>query len=123
MYIGYDLDLNDFDRFLADNCEFQERQRLAIKIIEDIITTHGKKNLLRCVTELARVEYNIRELQPWVRDHVVHALLSFILGININEKFLNSSVDYFQWKLAGLLHDVGYPVQIAKDILKPFTAK
>jgi len=57
----------------------------------------------------------------------VHALLSFILGIYINEKFLKPLsgilVDDFQWKLAGLFHDVGYPAQVAKDILRPFTEK
>lgn len=51
------------------------------------------------------------------------ALLSFILGIYLNEKFLCKPADIFQWKLAGLLHDFGYPIQIARDILEPFTTK
>lgn len=88
------------------------------------MTAHGKQELLRHVVELARVEQGIRELEPWVRDHVVHALLSFLLGIHINEDLLKPSgyaVKPFQWKLAGLFHDVGYPAQVAKDILKPFT--
>ena len=124
---NYDCDPYEIERFLTHRRTFLERQREAIHIIEGIMTTHGKKELLRHIAELARVEHGIRELEPWVRDHVVHALLSFILGIYLNEKFLRpligSHIDDFQWKLAGLFHDVGYPAQVAKDILRPFTAK
>jgi len=124
---NYDCDRYEIKHFLTHRGTFLERQREAIHIIESIMTTHGKKELLRHIVELARVEHGIRELEPWVRDHVVHALLSFILGIYLNEKFLRPLigilVNDFQWKLAGLFHDVGYPVQVAKDILRPFTAK
>jgi hypothetical protein len=81
---------------------------------------HGKKVLLKPVAQLAEVEYGIRWIDPKVRDHVVHALLSFLLGIFINEHFLKPKeqpVNSFQWKLAGLFHDVGYPAQIGQDIL------
>jgi len=44
-----------------------------------------------------------------------------------HQKFLRPligiPVDDFQWKLAGLFHDVGYPAQIARDILRSFTEK
>lgn len=126
--------------FLFAKVNFQQRQGKAIRLIDDTLAVHGKDQLLRYVTELARVEYGIRELEPWVRDHVVHAVSSFLLGIFINRFFLRPHlrtfsellfkrtpsfdrfVNYFQWKLAGLLHDVGYPVQIAEDVLKPFTS-
>ena len=110
--------------FLTEPNDFLTRQAIAIGIIEAIMTTHQKQELLRHVVQLARVEHGIRELEPWVRDHVVHALLSFLLGIFINEHLLKPSglsVNAFQWKLAGLFHDVGYPAQVAKDILKPYT--
>lgn len=104
---------------------FLEKQKEAIKIIENTMAVHGKEKLLSQVVELARVEHGIRELEPWVRDHVVHAVLSFILGIYLNNEFIEPTgkiiVNEFQWKLAGLFHDIGYPVQIAKDILDPFT--
>lgn len=112
--------------FLFKRWGFQRRQKEAISIVNGIMTTHGKQELLGHVAELARVEYGIRELEPWVRDHVVHALLSFILGIHINENFmrpLGYRVDSFQWKLSGLFHDIGYPVQVAGDVAKPFTDK
>jgi hypothetical protein len=84
---------------------------------------HGKGPLLKQVSELARVELGIRELEPWVRDHVVHALLSFVLGIYLVEEFVEDSpirAFKLQWKIAGLFHDVGYPVQVSRDLLKPF---
>jgi hypothetical protein len=124
----YDCHRNDMQCFLTYLGPFAGRQNKAIQIIEGIMTAHGKKKLLHYVAELARVEYGIRELEPCARDHVVHGLLSFILGIYLNEKFLKpmgaESVNTLQWELAGLFHDVGYPAQVAKDaILEPFTAK
>jgi hypothetical protein len=120
----YDYGCNrpEIKTFLMTPVPFLDRQQRAIKIIEGVLAAHGKEKLLCYLAELARVEHGIRELEPWVRDHVVHAVLSFILGAYINERFLKTScaVDRFQWKIAGLLHDVGYPVQIASDILRPF---
>jgi hypothetical protein len=116
----YDCREDQINHFLTIPASFDERQKEAIKIIEGIMTVHGKKELLSCVAELARIEHGIRELEPWARDHVVHALLSFLLGIYIQNKFFalkGISVNEFQWKLAGLFHDVGYPVQIAKDAM------
>lgn len=112
--------------FFMITWDFLTRQEQAIKVIERIMMAHGKEDLLRYVVELARIEHGIRELEPWVRDHVVHALLSFVLGICVNERMLRPAglaVDHFQWKLAGLFHDVGYPAQVAKDILRAFTDK
>ncbi|MFW9940473.1 MAG: hypothetical protein ACFFFT_05490 [Candidatus Thorarchaeota archaeon] len=121
----YHCNKNEMLDFLNFTGPFENRQQIAIDIIEGIMTRHGKEHLLSHVVELARVEQGIKELEPWVRDHVVHAVLSFILGIFINERFLTPvmevSVDSFQWKLSGLFHDVGYPIQIGQDIMKPFT--
>jgi hypothetical protein len=123
----YDYDCNEakIEQFLCFKGRFIDRQKIAMNIIEDIMKTHGKEKLLKYVVELARVELGIRELKPSARDHVVHALLSFILGIYINEKFLIdvTRVNDFQWKLTGLFHDIGYPTQIAKGILAQYTEK
>jgi hypothetical protein len=126
-FYDYGCDYNEIQSFLFDPLEFMQRQNKAIKIIDGIMTMHGKQELRQHVSELARIEHGIRELEPWVRDHVVHALLSFLLGIQINENFFEPNgwhkVSTFQWKLAGLFHDIGYPMQIGKDIIKPFINK
>lgn len=113
--------------FLMHEHDFLKRQKMAITAIDNIMKAHNKQQLLHHVTELARIEHGTMELEPWVRDHVVHALLSYLLGIYINEHFIiniiGNKVDSFQWKLAGLFHDIGYPAQIAKDILKSYTDK
>jgi len=113
----YDLSEDMISPFLFQTRSFSSRQRCAIEIVRRIMTAHGKGNLIGTVIELARVEQGIRELEPNQRDHVVHALFSFVLGIYVNEgvlrRFWEASVDAFQWKLAGLFHDVGYPVELA----------
>lgn len=118
-FFGYEL-----EDFLKTSEPFPQRQKKAKILIRNIMTKHGKADLFKYVTELARVEYDSRKLAPSLRDHVVHAMLTFILGIYINEKFLTSSdiqVEPFQWKLASLFHDIGYPVHVANnDLLKPF---
>lgn len=123
--IGYGCNVNSIQDFMRPHTDFLARQDKAIRIIKTIMTSHGKKKLLPQVVELAKVEHGIRELELWVRDHVVHAMLTFILGIYINDEFMRYTfdhpVDHFQWKLAGLFHDIGYPAQVAKDILEQFT--
>lgn len=115
---------HEIEHFLSGQLSFLERQEEAVNIMSAILATHGKEALLGCLAELAIVETKIRELEPWVRDHVVHSLLTYILGIFLNEKFIKPSigilVNHFQWKLTGLLHDVGYPIEIAKNVMKPF---
>ena len=95
-----------------------EMQNKATSIVEIIMKEHGKNKLRDYISELAKVEYNLSSLGPDFRDHVVHSVLCFILGAYINEKYLNPihkvRVDEFQWKLAALFHDIGYPVELAK---------
>lgn len=115
----YDSNPDEIATFLTQQ-SFSKRQEAAINIIDRIMAAHSKRKLLRYVSNLARIEVSIGELEPYARDHVVHALLTYLLGIYLNEHFLktnnDNSVNRFQWELASLLHDVGYPVQMAKDV-------
>jgi hypothetical protein len=119
------------EQFLNSSGTFGQRRDRGIDLIGGIMKAHGKIKLLECVAELARIEQGMRELELapdyYTRDHVVHAVLSFLLGIYLKEKFLEPEVscviDTFQWELAGLLHDVGYPVELAKDIVVSFSRK
>ena len=103
---------------------FSKKQEKAIEIITDIMAKHGKEGFRKQFADLAKFESDIRTLRPTHRDHVVHSMYSFILGIAINENYLKSSnvyVNTFEWKLASLFHDIGYPIQVASRLLKPFT--
>jgi hypothetical protein len=118
----YDVSPYDVGRVLLDKVDFEERQKRAIGFINGVLTEHGKGRLLAYVTQLAAVESGIKQLDPRQRDHVVHAIRVFVLGIYLNEFFLGpNAVDPFQWKIAGLTHDGGYPLQIASKVGSPFS--
>jgi hypothetical protein len=124
----YSCYLWEIQPFLEGQLRFENRRGVGEKIIGDILREHGKQELIGCLAELAKIETGFRELEPYARDHVVHALLTFILGIYINERFIKGNThegtmpSAFQWKLAGLLHDIGYPIEISMKVMKPFVA-
>ncbi len=109
----------DLENFLFFRKRFQNKQKLAIKIIEDIMASHGKEDIFKYVSYLADVEYGTLGLNQRYRDHVVHALLTFLLGIYFKECFFQENLELspFQWKIASLFHDIAYPVQVSNDIL------
>jgi hypothetical protein len=115
-------DIYNIKDFL-ESTNFEDRQRIAQKLIGHVLAQHGKDKILTFVNRLAEVEYKIRELEPWVRDHVVHAFLTFMLGAYIweklipNKKFFEENIQ-FQWKIAGPLHDIAYPIEIAHNLGK-----
>jgi len=86
---------------------------------------HGKRHLFEHVSQLYRVEDGMHSMIPYHRDHVLHTLLCFLLGIYINEKFIpvfkKKIVDPFQWEIAALFHDIGYPIEMAyREIIGPY---
>ncbi|TAL18146.1 hypothetical protein EPN96_02330 [bacterium] len=107
--------------------KFEKRQETSIDIIEKILDIHGKGDIVKFLGKLAKIEPKIQDLQPWVRDHVVHAINTFLLGVYFLETVdfptpEQSRFDYpFMWKLCGPTHDLGYPVEIAKNIDVQFT--
>ena len=107
-----------------DKLKFEERQRKSINIITQILNVHGKEKVVRFLGRLASMEPKIQELQPWVRDHVVHAINTFLLGVYILEKvdilpLISVRFDYrFMWKLSGPTHDLGYPIEMAHNVKK-----
>jgi len=128
-------DLNSWDLFkvsLTDNngkidkLKFDKRQKKSLELIKKILTIHGKQDIVQYLAKLASIEPRIQELQPWVRDHVVHAINTFLIGVYIFEKvnfppFKGARFDYpFMWKLCGPTHDLGYPVEIAHNVKKSY---
>lgn len=117
----------ELEEFLSLQPGSTERRDYSIVLIREIMTAHSKESLHKYLSELGRIEAGIQELEPWVRDHVSHAIHCFVFGIFINEFYLkdnfNIRIDSFQWKLAGLFHDIGYPVEIAQNLLTPYNNK
>jgi len=127
----YGLKINEVHEFMylkTNKTDFPRKQEKAVGIIKEIMIAHKKDQLYPYLKELADFEYNARGIAPYLRDHVVHALLSFILGICIKEKFIKyfkqkDEVSELQWKIAGLFHDIGYPLEVASNIMGSFTKK
>lgn len=132
---GTSVDLDDWKLFKEpltnksgkiDKSKFKKRQKKSLEIIRKILNVHGKEDIVYFLGNLASIEPKIQELQPWVRDHVVHAINTFLIGVYILEKvnfppFKGARFDYpFMWKLCGPTHDLGYPIEIAHNIKKPF---
>ena len=115
---------NKIEKFMevdADN--YEERQGLALDISSDILYTHSKEDLPKIAISLANLERNLKDIQPYQRDHVCHALLTFLLGyfmilkLNLEKHLLDF---LFQWKVVALLHDIGYPLEITDRINNEF---
>lgn len=121
----YNCTRTEIEKSLESGLKEKQRQERIEKIIREIMSRHGKEELYGYIIELGNVERGTRTLKGWFRDHVFHTLQTFLLGIYIDKFFLKDSLKNndlrFQWKLASLFHDVGYPLQIAKDIVEPYT--
>ncbi len=107
-------DLNLIERLLRTPWQETEiRKNLAKEIADSILDKHGKGETVKIgIATLSDIEGRISELQGHIRDHVVHAVLTFLLGVYINVK-LNLGVSPLEWKLCALLHDIGYPFEMA----------
>jgi hypothetical protein len=65
------------------------------------------------------------------RDHFTHSVWVFLLGLgiyagNVNYRctYINSSAKFlYQWGMASLLHDIGYPVEIVFNQFKQYVEK
>lgn len=103
----------EFENLSRDDI-FAKRLDMAIKLIKYIMERHKKSEISTCIADLAKYELKIRDLNPKHRDHVVHTMFTFILGIYINETYMKKlgvPVNPLQWKIACLFHDIGYLVK------------
>jgi len=92
---------------------------LAISVVDDIAAKHGKESLFSLFKNLHDFEKSQRNNnEQRGRDHIIHSVTCFFLGIYINEEFLKNYEAYvepFEWKLASLFHDIAYPLEIDID--------
>lgn len=90
----------------------------AAEAIKAITKNSGKKDIPNTLTQLYEVEVTVRELLPTARDHVVHSLNTYLIGLWLRERLaLNIDDFHFQWMLAALFHDIGYPIELASRII------
>jgi len=104
------------------NSDINKKQTQAENLVKEIMEHHKKGDLAKHTGELYKVESATMSLTG-KRDHVVHAINTFILGLYINVKYLNKEVDLFQWKLASLFHDIAYPLEISQKIIERYYEK
>jgi hypothetical protein len=75
----YDCDYKEVEDLLLYEKRFPEKQLKAIEIIKKVVERNEKQSFGHQMDELARIESGIRDIEPWLRDHVVHATLSFFI--------------------------------------------
>lgn len=102
-----------------DESKIGSKYQPAKELTKKLVKPHNKEPLYQHIVELYNVEKATRSLTE-ERDHVIHALNTFLLGVYINKKYLVNSVDIFQWKLAALFHDIAYPLKISQEIIERY---
>ena len=120
----YDLTKDEIEDFFNQNNLYPQRLQDGLHIIKKVMDTHGKSEIANHLYELSRIEPPYIKIDDESRDHVVHALQTYVLGIYLNESFLTRSrtnIKPFPWKVACLFHDIGYPTRIARGILKTYS--
>ncbi|MCZ7404426.1 MAG: hypothetical protein O8C67_05790 [Candidatus Methanoperedens sp.] len=105
------------------NAKIPEKYNLVEPLVKDLVKPHGKDQLYLHIAELYNVEKATMILTDRRRDHVIHALNTFLLGLYINDNFLVTKVHGFQWKLASLFHDIAYPLEISQEIIGSYLDK
>ncbi len=120
-YHHYDCNATEIKEFYESS--MSEKSNKAIYLIKNILTINRKQETYKYLEQLNNIENAIIPLK-FQRDHVIHTLNCFLLGIYINEYFFSqntiSKVNIFQWKLASLFHDIGYQLQIADRLISNF---
>ena len=123
--VGYrkDLDKKAIYKFYTTS-DHEIKFECVEQIIKKLVEPNGKKKIYLHIDKLHKIEKDTMSLTG-KRDHVIHALNTYLLGLYINDKYLATKVNEFKWKLAAPFHDVAYPIEIAAlhpEIFAPMTS-
>ncbi len=111
-------------KFLDYNNNYEYRLNDGLHIIKNILAEHGKSQIADHLYDLSKLEPVLGNIDIESRDHVLHTLQTYILGVYLSESFLlpqGVEIRPFTWKIACLFHDIGYPVKIAQEMLKKYS--
>lgn len=111
--------------------KYEKRQDIALDIIEKILSCHGKIGISPYIKQLVKIEPVMMQLQERLRDHIVHSIYTFLIGIYVKSKLSstpNDNIEYkgefaFRWKLCSSLHDIGYPIEIFDNLINTWNSK
>ncbi|MCP4604146.1 MAG: hypothetical protein GY847_27100 [Proteobacteria bacterium] len=112
----------------------------AFKVYEAFLETYKMPGLNQLFNRLRTYEENVAETIPKHRDHYLHSVEVFILGLALyckNETISNSidkAIKYkdsyhdskeeflYRWGLTALFHDIGYPVELLNGSLQQYAS-
>jgi hypothetical protein len=122
-YSKYGISRVDVYKILNSQNGFKGKKSYALATIAKIMKKHDKEPMLLTLVDLAKVENGMRIIEKRSRDHVLHAMFTYILGIYIYDKYYYKfrKITPLQWKIAGLFHDIGYLLEYSFYICKYFT--
>lgn len=119
-----DLDIKAIYKFYTTS-DHDIKFKCVEQIIKKLVESNGKKKIYLHIDKLHKIEKDTTSLTG-KRDHVIHALNTYLLGLYINDKYLATKVNEFKWKLTAPFHDIAYPIEIAAlhpEISMPMTSK
>lgn len=112
----------------------------AQKVYSKFLYTYRLRGLAEVIEAMKKFEIASTGIIPKQRDHYIHTVNVFILGLsiftfnNIVRENFKISCNYpdryptieeeflYRWGMASLFHDVGYPLEIAYKTIKEFTS-
>jgi len=107
-FFGLEYIMNNLREFFKNPV-----RNVTIDLIRQILREHNKDVLAKKMEELAFIETGVREFDATLRDHVNHSVYVFLLGLLFDYHPNRLKIDkVLSWKLASLLHDIAYPVEI-----------
>ena len=120
---AYDLEeMRDLiERFLNED-KFSKRTKMAAAISKQALKRHKKNGGLHpFVSRMIDIERGVQHFSKSLRDHISHSVYVYLLGLAFIEKTQHfSTIDPLSWKIAALLHDVGYPPEWFANSIKEY---
>lgn len=123
---GYDLSeyLDKTGKFLTETC-IKTKNEVGKSITSEALKRNRKDECFGSIlSDLASIEFGVQHFDEYLRDHVSHPVYVYLLGLTLMVKVpLFRKIDALTWKLAALLHDVGYPPQLFLTSAKQYVDK